>query len=148
MVSIGKRWDTRKNRDVKSFYRNEGHRVLCRSRTRARCAHRLSSLRFATRNFAPSWTLIGAPARRKELPQKELPVGEISVLSHWVTSGEAIFRESESNVTWRCKSEGTDVETVTSNRYFDKLVPHTFRKAQLFSASRPAVRSVFHAIAF
>jgi len=75
-------------------------------------AHRLSFSRFASWNFVPSWTLMGAPAPGKNCRKKEWPVREISVLSHWVTSGEVIFRESESNVTWRGKSEGTNVETV------------------------------------
>lgn len=68
-------------------------------------------------------------AARKEPAQKERGRWrEISALSHWVTSGEAIFRESESNVTWRGKSEGTDVETVMLNRYFYKR-PHTSESA-------------------
>jgi len=47
---------------------------------------------------------------------------------HWITSGEAIFRKSESNVTWRGESEGIDVETVMSNRYFYKYPPWNLRK--------------------
>lgn len=74
--------DMRKNRDVKGFYQNEGHRAGALSKSYASDAHRLALSSDLARKILSSLPLPfpsppleedfdGRPGARKELPQKE-----------------------------------------------------------------------------
>lgn len=135
--------DSRKNRDVKGFYRKERHRAGGRARARVlsksyanrgaraggRRGGRVHRLFFPDlrREISLSRGLWCARAGQERTGAKRVarrgkgwPRGRNIGSPRRVTSGEASFQESESNVTWRGESEGTDVETVMSNRYFYK----------------------------
>lgn len=71
--------DSRRNRDVKSFYWNEKHRVCASSKLYTNGAH-LSFPPICIAKFHPLMDFDGRSGARKELAQKEWPIGEISVL--------------------------------------------------------------------
>lgn len=111
--------DLRRNRDVKSFYRNEKHRVCASSKLYTNGARRLSLFPpDLPREISPPRGLWWSLRRPERTGAKRVADRGNIGSPHWITSGEAIFRKSESNVTWRGESEGIDVETVMSNRYF------------------------------
>lgn len=133
MVSIGKRWYAKESRreELLPERGTSGARgALSKSYIHERCASARSFLRFGLAKFCPPllWTLMGGPAPGKNCRKKSGRRGKYRSSRYWVTSGGAIFRESESNVTWRGKSEGIDVETVMSNRYFYKRPLRTSKK--------------------
>lgn len=83
MVDIGKRWYAKESRREELLPKREGHRaraVLYRSHKRT---VRIGSLfpRFASRNFAPTWTLMGAPAPGKNRRKKSAVEGNIGSLA-------------------------------------------------------------------
>lgn len=119
--------DSRRNRDVKSFYRNEKHRAGASSKLYRNGAH-LSFPPDLHREISPPRGLWWSLRRPERTGAKRVADRGNIGSPHWITSGEAIFRKSESNVTWRGESEGIDVETVMSNRYFYKYPRETSEK--------------------